>query len=119
MQCQYLTMATMPFVTAFMATRAVAIETLTNGMVPIMLMVSQYQSSNANVAVHINLGATAHRVFLERLAAAKMTVNLTKSDFAHAFVTYLGHIVGQGQVRLRDAKVKCRLEYPVPTTRQN
>ncbi len=36
------------------------------------------------------------RAFLERLAAAKGTVNLTKSDFAHAYVTYLGHIVGQG-----------------------
>ena len=58
------------------------------------------------------------RAFLERLAAAKMTVNLTKSDFAHAFVTYLGHIVCQGQVRSRDAKVKCILEYPVPTIRK-
>ena len=55
------------------------------------------------------------RAFLGRLAAAKTTVNLAKSDFAHAFVTYLGHIVGQGQVRPRDANVKCILEYPVPT----
>ncbi len=58
------------------------------------------------------------RAFLERLPAAKMTVNLTKSDFDHAYVTYLGHIVGQGQVRPRDAKVKCILEYPVPTTKK-
>ncbi len=58
------------------------------------------------------------RAFLERLAAAKMTVNLPKSDVAHAFVTYLGHIVAQGQVGPRDAKVKCILKYPVPTTRK-
>ena len=56
--------------------------------------------------------------FLERLPAAIMTVNLTKSDFAHAYVIYLGHIVGQGQVRPRDAKIKCILECPVPTTRK-
>ncbi len=58
------------------------------------------------------------RAFLERLAATKMTVNLTKSDFAHAYVTYLGLIVGQRQVRPRDAKVKCILEYAEPTTRK-
>ena len=51
-------------------------------------------------------------------ADSKITVNMTKSDFAHAYVTYLGHIVGQGQVRPRYAKVKCILEYPVPTTRK-
>ncbi len=28
-----------------------------------------------------------------------MTVNLTKSDFAHVYATYLGHVVGQGQIR--------------------
>ena len=31
-----------------------------------------------------------------RLRAAKLTVNLVKSDFGHAHVTYLGHVVGQG-----------------------
>ena len=29
-----------------------------------------------------------------RLAAANLTVNLAKSDFGHAKVIYLGHVVG-------------------------
>ena len=57
--------------------------------------------------------------FLECLAAAKMTVNLTNSDFAHVYATYFGQVAGQGQVCTRVAKVKCILEkYPVPTTRK-
>ena len=34
-----------------------------------------------------------------RLAAAKLTVNLSKCEFGKARVTYLGKIVGGGQVR--------------------
>ena len=32
-------------------------------------------------------------------------VNLVKSEFGHAYLTYLGHIVGQGEVRPVIAKV--------------
>ena len=35
-----------------------------------------------------------------RLRAAKLTVNLVKSDFEHAHVTYLGNVIGQGHVKL-------------------
>ena len=45
------------------------------------------------------------RSFFERLTEAKLTVNLAKSLFSHAHVTYLGHVVGQGQVKPVDAKV--------------
>ena len=38
------------------------------------------------------------RKFLERLTEAKLTINLVKSEFAQAQVTYLGHVVGQGKV---------------------
>ncbi len=34
-----------------------------------------------------------------------------QNDFSHAYVTYLGHIVGHGQVRPRDAKVEYILEF--------
>lgn len=41
-----------------------------------------------------------------RLAEAHLTVNLAKCEFARATVTYLGQVVGQGQVRPVDAKVR-------------
>ena len=36
-----------------------------------------------------------HELF-RRLRSAKLTVNLIKSNFGHAHVTYLGHVVVQG-----------------------
>ena len=45
---------------------------------------------------------------------AKLTINLMKSAFDKATVKYLGHIVGQGQVRPLDAKIQtiCQIPYP-------
>ena len=40
----------------------------------------------------------------EHFAAARLTVNLAKCDFACATVTYLGHVVSQGRVRPVQAK---------------
>ena len=39
------------------------------------------------------------RNFFDRLSEATLTVNLTKSEFCHANLTFLGHMVGQGQVK--------------------
>jgi len=39
--------------------------------------------------------------FLRWLQETKLTVNLMKSEFCHAKVTFLGHVVGQGQVAPR------------------
>ncbi|MCU7801257.1 MAG: reverse transcriptase, partial [gamma proteobacterium symbiont of Lucinoma myriamae] len=58
------------------------------------------------------------REFFNRLSDAKLTVNLVKSEFCHARVTFLGHIVGQGQVKTIEAKVKAIFDFPVPTTRK-
>lgn len=60
---------------------------------------------------------TLSEVF-SRLAAASLTVNLTKCEFAKAFVTYLGKRVGQGQVCPVDAKVLAISEFPVPTNKR-
>ena len=46
------------------------------------------------------------REFFERLSKAKLTINLAKSEFCHATLTFLGHVVGQGQVEPVEAKVK-------------
>ena len=58
------------------------------------------------------------RNLFERLRMASLTVNLVKSEFGHAYVTYLGHVVGQGQVRPVNAKVKAVVDFPAPTSRR-
>ncbi|KAG7453964.1 hypothetical protein JOB18_002015, partial [Solea senegalensis] len=58
------------------------------------------------------------RQVFTRLAQASLTLNLAKCEFGKATVIYLGHQVGQGQVRPVDAKVEAITRYPVPTTRR-
>ena len=55
------------------------------------------------------------RTFFDRLSEAKLTVNLAKSEFCHAYFTFLGHIVGQGQVNPVEAKVEAISDFSVPT----
>ena len=54
------------------------------------------------------------RNFFDRLSKAKLTVNLAKTEFCHATVTFLEHLVGQGQVKPLEAKVNAISEFPVP-----
>ncbi|KAI3356202.1 hypothetical protein L3Q82_017180, partial [Scortum barcoo] len=58
------------------------------------------------------------KALFERLAWAALTINLAKCDFAKATVTYLGKVVGQGQVRPVRAKVLAIDQFPVPTTKK-
>ena len=58
------------------------------------------------------------RIFFDRLSEAKLTVNLAKSEFCHANLTFLGHIVGQGQVKPVEAKVEAISDFPVPTCKR-
>ena len=57
--------------------------------------------------------------FFQIMREAKLTINLMKSEFGKATVKYLGHIVGQGQVRPLDAKNSnhCKIPYPYLTKR--
>ena len=34
----------------------------------------------------------------DRLTQANLTMNLTKSEYGHAHITFLGHVVGQGEI---------------------
>lgn len=61
---------------------------------------------------------TLEMVF-SRLAAANLTLNLSKCAFAQATVTYLGREVGQGKVRALDSKVRAIIDYPVPSSRRS
>ncbi len=58
------------------------------------------------------------RALFDRLAWASLTIDLAKCEFAKATVTYLGKVVGQGQVHLVRAKVLAVDQFPVPTTKK-
>lgn len=58
------------------------------------------------------------RALFERLAEARLTVNLAKCEFAKATVTYLGKVVGQGKVCPVRAKVLAIDKFPPPNTKQ-
>ena len=58
------------------------------------------------------------REFFERLSKAKLTINLAKSEFCHATLTFLGHVVGQKQVKPVEAHVKAISAFPVPTCKR-
>ena len=55
---------------------------------------------------------------LQKLDEAHLTVKLDKTTFGKATVTYLGHVVGQGMVRPKQANVEAILSYPAPVTRK-
>ncbi|XP_076033590.1 uncharacterized protein LOC143020752 [Oratosquilla oratoria] len=52
------------------------------------------------------------------LAAHSLTVNLAKSEFGHAQITFLGHVVGRNEVRPVAAKIAAIQQYPVPTDKK-
>lgn len=49
-----------------------------------------------------------------RLSAANLTINLAKCEIGKATVTYLGKVVGGGQVHALDAKVSVICRFPPP-----
>ena len=55
----------------------------------------------------------------QRLREAGLTINLKKTTFCEATVSYLGHIVGDGNVRPKVANIEAIIQYPVPTTRKS
>lgn len=54
----------------------------------------------------------------QRLTQANLTVNLNKSDFGCATVTYLGYVIGQGKVAPINAKVQAIMDFPVPDSKK-
>ncbi|XP_047479369.1 uncharacterized protein LOC125032316 [Penaeus chinensis] len=59
------------------------------------------------------------RSLFSRLDEAGFTINLAKSTFCSASVTYLGHIVGHGRTLPKQANVEAIQAYPTPTTRKS
>ena len=58
------------------------------------------------------------RAFFERLRQANLVTNLVKSEIAQDYIEYLGHVVGQGSVKLKKAKVQAIAKYPVPNDKK-
>ena len=54
--------------------------------------------------------------FFNTLIEYRLTVSFAKSEFCHGTLTFLGHVVGQAQVRPVPAKVQTIYDYPVPTS---
>lgn len=50
--------------------------------------------------------------FFKRLSEAKLTINLSKSEFGRAQVTSLEHVVGQSQVKPVSVKVEAITTFP-------
>ena len=63
-----------------------------------------------------------HLIRLQRLFCklqdSGLTINLAKSQFGQGSVTYLGHIVGRGEVLPKVANVAALFALPTPTTRK-
>ena len=47
-----------------------------------------------------------------------LTINISKSEFGQAQVTYLGHIVGQGEVKPGKGKVEAIANIPRPESKK-
>ncbi len=60
---------------------------------------------------------TLEEVF-SRFQEANLTLNLTKCDFCHAKVTYLGKEVGHGTVRPVESKVRAIIDFPSPKSKR-
>ena len=74
-----------------------------------------------DLIVHSNLWEEQWRILQELfagLAKAQMTVNLAKSEFCKATVTYLGHNIGQGEAKPIDSKVQAILDFQNPTNKK-
>ena len=56
--------------------------------------------------------------FFSRLSDAYLTINLNNTEFCKAHVQYLGHIVGQNQVKPIDVNEKAISDFPVPSCRE-
>ena len=58
------------------------------------------------------------RLVLQRLAAYYLTGKLSKSDFGKPSLDFVGHLVGQGQMTPRDAKIKDLADAAHPVNRK-
>ncbi|XP_066962056.1 uncharacterized protein [Macrobrachium rosenbergii] len=54
----------------------------------------------------------------KRLLKANLFINLAKSSFGNAKVTYLGHVIGSGSILPKDTNVKAITSFPTPSDKK-
>ena len=60
-----------------------------------------------------------HTEHIRSLFSSLMQANLlNKSEFGHGHITFLGHIVGQGQITPVMAKIEAVMKFPVPQSKK-
>ena len=57
-------------------------------------------------------------VFFGKLKEVNLTINLAKCEFGCSQVSFLGHIVGQGEVKPIAAKIEAISQFPVPKNKK-
>jgi len=55
---------------------------------------------------------------LQRIKAAGLTMKMSKCEFATAVIEYLGHTVGEGQVKPNRRKIQAVIDFPRPKDRK-
>ncbi|XP_068233504.1 uncharacterized protein [Palaemon carinicauda] len=58
------------------------------------------------------------RQLLEPFRKAKITINLVKSTFDRAEVTYLGHRIGNGHIAPKEANILSLKKFPIPSNKK-
>ena len=58
------------------------------------------------------------RSLFNRLTQANLTLNLTKSEFGYAYISFLGHVVGQREITPVMAKVEAITSFQLPRLRE-
>ena len=58
------------------------------------------------------------RELFKAIQNANLVINLAKSDFSQAKITYLGFEVGYGKVLPKESNIQAILDFPVPKTRK-
>ena len=58
-------------------------------------------------------------IILKRIQEPGLTVKPKKCNFGAKYCSYLGHIVGGGEVRMEIAKLEAIQNFPIPTTKRS
>lgn len=56
------------------------------------------------------------KMVAESLRKANLTINVEKSKFVMKSIRYLGHIVGNGEIKPDPGRVKCIADFPIPSS---
>lgn len=68
------------------------------------------------VSENFNMHLERLEIVAKCLRKANLTINVDKSKFVMRTIRYLGHIVGNGEIKADPGRVRCINQFPQPTT---